>query len=148
MNTEFKLYHENDYKDLQQMIFSLYNEDPEGEPINEYKINQTIQEFQKNPYKINIYLFKNNNKNIGYAILVFFWSNEYGGNLLTIDELYILEKYRNKGVATEFMSFIENIENIVALQIETTPSNRRSFEYYKRLGYKSNQNSHLIKMLC
>lgn len=80
MNIEFKLYQENDYSDLLQMIFSLYDEDPEGEQISECKIKNTISEFQKNPQKIGIYMFKKGDENIGYALLVFFWSNEYTFN--------------------------------------------------------------------
>ena len=147
MNIEYKLYQENDYKDLLKMIFSLYNEDSEGEQISECKINNTINEYEKNPQKISIYLFKKGEENIGYALLIFFWSNEYGGNILTIDELYVVEKYRGKGVATEFLSHIETIENIVTLQLETTPSNQRAFEYYERLGFLPSQNTHLIKTI-
>jgi hypothetical protein len=97
MDVEYRLYRDNDYKDLLKMIYSLYNEDPEGEPISENKINNTINEYKKNPQKISIYLFKKGDESIGYALLVYFWSNEYGGNILTIDELYVTEKYRSKG---------------------------------------------------
>ncbi len=147
MEVNFKLYKDHDYEDLRKMILSLYSEDPEGEPMNEGKINITITEYQKNPQKINIYLIKEDDTNIGYAILVYVWSNEYGGNILTIDELYVAENYRGKGVATEFFAYVERIENIVALQLETTPSNRRTLEYYKRQGFLPSQNVHLIKSM-
>ncbi len=147
MDVEYRLYRDNDYKDLLKMIYSLYNEDPEGEPISENKINNTINEYKKNPQKISIYLFKKGDESIGYALLVYFWSNEYGGNILTIDELYVTEKYRSKGIATKFLSHIETFENIVALQLETTPSNQRVLEHYKRLGFLPSHNTHLIKTI-
>ena len=145
MKVNFKLYEENDYKDLLLMITSLYDEDPEGEQISEFKINNTIIEFQENPQKLNIYMFKNCNENIGYAILVFFWSNEFGGNIINIDELYVVEKHRGKGIATKFLYYVEGIEKIEALQLETTPSNQNALEYYKRLGFLPSENTHLIK---
>lgn len=145
MEVSFNLYQDKDYIDLTNMILALYREDPEGEPINECKINSTINEYQKNPQKVKVYLFKQDDVNIGYAILVYFWSNEYGGNILTIDELYVVEKYRGKGVATAFLSYVEDIENFVALQMETTPSNQRALEYYMSLGFLPSQNAHLIK---
>lgn len=147
MDVEYRLYRDNDYKDLLKVIYSLYNEDPEGEPISENKINNTINEYKKNPQKISIYLFKKGDESIGYALLVYFWSNEYGGNILTIDELYVTEKYRSKGIATKFLSHIETFENIVALQLETTPSNQRVLEHYKRLGFLPSHNTHLIKTI-
>jgi len=145
MDVSFTPYQDNDYNDLKKMILCLYDEDPEGEPISEEKIDKTIREYQRNPQKINIYILKTNGVKIGYAILVYFWSNEHGGNILVIDELYVAENYRGQGAATEFMHFLEHMENKVALQLETTPSNQRAADYYKRLGFMQSKNSHLMK---
>lgn len=145
MRTAFRLYQEEDYSDLRNMIFSLYREDPAGESMGEEKIKRTVAEFRKNPDKLNIYLFRRDNINVGYAILVFFWSNEYGGDILTVDELFIKAKYRNQGIGTEFFSFADKIKNKVALQLETTPDNRRAFAYYKRLGFVPDENNHMTR---
>lgn len=143
--TEFCLYEESDYKDLMDMIVSLYREDPEGEPMDEGKIKSTVGEFRKNPEKISIYMFKQGNECVGYAILVYFWSNEYGGNIVDIDELYVRERYRNQGIGTQFFSFVERMENRAALQLETTPSNRKALAFYERLGFVPSSNTRLIK---
>lgn len=145
MKTEFRLYREQDYADLREMIISLYLEDPEGEPIDEDKILCTVAEFRKNPEKVSIYLFQKDGDAIGYAILVYFWSNEYGGNIITIDELYVKEQYRSQGVGSEFFAFADSMENKTAIQLETTPSNQRVNHYYQRLGFVPSENSHLIK---
>lgn len=145
METEFRLYKNKDYNDLIEMIRSLYREDPEGESIDEEKMKRTIEKYRSDPEQVMIYLLQRKKVNIGYAILVYYWSNEYGGNIITIDELYVREEYRNQGVATEFFYFLERMENKVALQLETTPSNRRAFQYYQRLGFVPGGNIHLIK---
>jgi len=145
MEISFELYKDNDYVDLKNMIFQLYREDPEGELMNDCKINDTIFEFKMNPQKIHIYMLKSHGQNIGYAILVYFWSNEYGGNIVTIDELYVIPDARGKGVSTEFLSHVERLENMVAIQMEVTPSNQRVLSYYQRLGFEICQNTHLIK---
>jgi GNAT superfamily N-acetyltransferase len=147
MDTTFCLYKEEDYPDLTEMIFSLYQEDSEGEPMKEEKIRQTIAEYRKNPDKVCIYMFRKGKENIGYAILVYFWSNEYGGNVITIDELYVKKDYRSRGIGTEFFSFVEKLDNKTALQLETTPSNGRVCDYYKRLGFVPSENTHLIKQV-
>ncbi|MGE7623859.1 GNAT family N-acetyltransferase [Viridibacillus sp. NPDC096237] len=87
----------------------------------------------------------NNNEIIGYSILVYFWSNEYGGNILFIDELHIKEKSRNKGIGAYFLNCMEKMDNIVALQLETNPSNKKVFDYYTRLGFEVLGNTQLIK---
>jgi ribosomal protein S18 acetylase RimI-like enzyme len=143
---KFRLYEENDYPDLLEMIISLYREDPEGQPIDEEKIRRTIAESRNYPEKLSIYMFSTGKVNIGYAILVYFWSNEYGGNIITIDELYVKEPYRSQGIGTEFLAFAERLENKAALQLETTPSNSRVLGYYKRLGFVPSENTHLMRI--
>lgn len=130
--------------DLKEMIVSLYREDPEGESINEEKIKRTIAESRNNPGKLRIYMFRQENDNVGYAILVYFWSNEYGGDIINIDELYVKETCRNQGIGTEFLSFVERMDNKAALQLETTPSNSRALGYYRRLGFVPSGNTHLM----
>lgn len=78
-------------------------------------------------------------------ILVFFWSNEYGGNIVIIDELFVKEEYRSQGIGTEFFSFAEKFNNKAAIQLETTPFNKRALDYYKRLGFVPDENTHLTR---
>lgn len=141
----YKLFEDNDREDLLEMMFSLYGEDPEGLEISEEKINSTINEYKNNPQKTNIWLFKKGIENVGYALLVYCWSNEYGGNILIVDELYVAKNHRGKGIATGFLKHIETFENIVALKLETTPSNKRAMEHYKKTGFTPSTNTHLIK---
>lgn len=145
MKTEFVLYEDKDYADLINMIKALYQEDPEGEPMNSQKIKMTICEFENHPDKVGVYMLKSQGQNIGYAILVYFWSNEYGGTIVNVDELYVVESHRGKGVSTEFMDFVGRLENAVAVQLEVTPSNHRALAYYKRLGFELSPNTHLLK---
>ena len=145
MKTEFRLYEDADFADLKRMIFELYREDPEGEPMDEGKIRRTVREFEAHPDKISIYLFKHLEQNIGYAILIHFWSNEYGGNIVHVDELFVAESHRGKGISTDFMDFAGRLENAVAVQLEVTPSNHRALAYYKRLGFTPSDNTHLLR---
>lgn len=146
MDIEFRKYSNDDYIKLLEMITALYDEDPEGQQMDEFKVNVTINEYKKNPQKLDIIMFAKGNKIIGYSILVYYWSNEYGGNILNIDELYVKKEFRNQGIGTYFFSFIEKMNNIVAYQLETTPPNKRALNYYEQLGFKRSKNAHLIKL--
>jgi len=61
------------------MISALYSEDRGGKPITDEKILQTVTELGRNPCKGEIVIFEKDNMTIGYSILIFYWSNEYGG---------------------------------------------------------------------
>src|SRR5699024_10115762 len=145
----FRYYVEDDYNELVGMVVSLYDEDTEGQPMNIEKVNATINEFFINPQKINIFMIISENKKVvGYSFVVYYWSNEHGGDILNIDELYIKEEFRGKGIGTSFINALLEKKSIVALRLETTPTNGRAFDYYKRLGFSLSENNHLIKKQC
>ncbi|TPG92101.1 GNAT family N-acetyltransferase [Brevibacillus laterosporus] len=145
MDIKVRDYLDADYNEFLEMVSSLYSKDLEGQPMNRTKVNATINECKKNPQKVRIIILLNNNEIIGYSILVYFWSNEYGGNILFIDELYVKEDSRSRGIGAYFLNCIEKMDNIVALQLETNPSNKRVFNYYTRLGFEVVGNTQLIK---
>lgn len=146
MDIEIRRYEDHDYMELVGMVNSLYSEDPEGQPMNISKVAATINEYKKNPEKIRIIILEKNNAIIGYSIIVYFWSNEYGGNILIVDELYIKEKFRNEGIGSYFIKWLGDNDEVVAIQLETTPSNKRVFNYYIRLGFEVVGNVRLIKV--
>jgi len=130
------------------MIHELYGEDPSTKRITDKKISQTIRELRCNPNKGKIVVFAKENVIIGYSILIFYWSNEYGGDVLHIDELYVKPEHRGYGVATQFFrKLLRSEHGAVALQLEVTPSNKRALNYYKRLGFKKTRNLHLIRTI-
>lgn len=145
MNIKLRDYLDEDYNEFFEMVSSLYSDDLEGQLMNRTKVDATINECKKNTQKVQIKILLNNNEIIGYSILVYFWSNEYGGNILFIDELYVKEKFRSKGIGAYFLNCMEKIDNIVALQLETNPSNKRVFDYYTRLGFEVVGNTQMIK---
>ncbi len=128
------------------MIFALYHEDPEGEVITQEKVDKTINELSSHPEKGKIIVFEENAQIVGYAILIFYWSNEYGGDILNIDELFVSPTSRNQGIATKFFDYIFNVycNKVSAFSLEVTPTNRQALGYYKKLGFKEKDNIHMI----
>jgi ribosomal protein S18 acetylase RimI-like enzyme len=145
MAIEFRPLRRTDHLELRKMIHELYIEDPSANPITDKKISRTITALSDNPNRGKIIVFAERNTIIGYSILIFYWSNEYGGNVLHIDELYVKPKYRGRGVATKFFRRLWSEHSAVAFQLEVTRSNKRALGYYRRLGFKNTRNLHLIR---
>lgn len=105
----------------------MYREDPEGKLIFDEKINRTFNELTKHPDNGTIMIIEADSKIIGYSILINFWSNEHGGNILDIDELYIKSNYRGKGIGSKFIQYLidNKFNNSVAVRLETMPSNNK-----------------------
>jgi ribosomal protein S18 acetylase RimI-like enzyme len=149
MKVEFRNFQQQDFLEVEKMIFDLYEEDVYGETITSEKIHNTVQELTKHPEKGKIIVFICHREIVGYAIVIFFWSNEFGGNIIHIDELYVNAAWRNRGIATQFFKDLSSYgqENTKALQLEVTPTNRRAFTYYRRLGFAISKNTHLLKKI-
>ena len=117
--------------------------------MNSDKFDRTFWEFTNKPDKGKIVVFEQDGLVVGYAIIVFYWSNEYGGDFIELDELFTHEDYRGNGIATAFFEWLEQTwyQKAVALSIQVTPANDRANSFYQRLGFKTSLNRHLLKLL-
>ena len=76
---------------------------------------------------------------IGYITLTFGFSMEYGGKVALIDELFVLESHRGKGVGSRAIEHVKSeckkLE-IETLRLEVTKSNESVINLYKKLGFE------------
>jgi hypothetical protein len=93
MSINFRICTESDLEIVREYVISLYREDlPEREMTREMtaeKFDLTFWEFTNKPDKGRIVVFDRDNLVVGYAIIVFYWSNEYGGDFIEVDELFV-----------------------------------------------------------
>jgi RimJ/RimL family protein N-acetyltransferase len=129
-----------------QMMKALYDEDPEDHPLAEEHINRTFDQLSAHPDYGKILVFESGKQIIGYAVLINFWSNEYGGIVLSIDELYIVPEFRSQGIATHFIQFLHDtrFNNAIALELEVIPYNTRALKLYEKLGFETSNRHHLL----
>jgi len=78
---------------------------------------------------------------VGYALLVSYWSNEFGGEVCAVDELYVNPEFRSRGHGASLFEGIERGDSwpgpVAALALGTTPGNTRARRLYERLGFVS-----------
>jgi GNAT superfamily N-acetyltransferase len=119
------------------MIGHFYHEAGEGEKMNAGKINLTFDLLATHPESGSVFVFERSGALVGYSILINYWSNEYGGNLLTIDELYTVPEWRGQRIGTSFIHYLirETVNNFVVLRLEVLPYNRRALRLYESLGF-------------
>ena len=137
MSILFRPYSEKDFNILNSMIKNLYDEDPGYASINDLKIKKTINALTKNKEKGRIIIFQLEKEIIGYAISINYWSNEYGGNILIIDEIYIIPEYRRKGHGKAFLKHLieNNLKTSKGIQLEVGNKNKRAYKLYEEFGF-------------
>lgn len=142
-------YHDQHKAELMEMIHALYRDDPEGEEMSEDKIERTVAFLASHPENGQITLLSRSENIIGYAILIRYWSNEYGGLLLFLDELFVKEDFRGQGIGTHFIQdLLDSVgEDFKAVFLEVIPSNDRALQLYQRLGFQPAKNKYLRYVL-
>lgn len=106
MKYNFRKIESVDFKAVTKLIFEYYQEDKTDKPISSEKIQRTLTELSEHSDKGTVLVLEVEKEIMGYCILVNFWSNEYGGNVLFIDEIYLAIDFRGQGIATNFIRFL------------------------------------------
>ncbi len=145
---EFRVLNDEDIAELQMMVLALYREDPPGQPMSPGKIRNTVTELSTHPDKGAIIIMHVGDAIVGYSIVIYSWSNEYGGNIGLIDELYVKPSWRNRGIGSSYLKYLTKARkevNLKGLHVETTPVNQRALGFYSRQGFKQAKNRHMFR---
>lgn len=86
----------------------------------------------------------------GYLALTYGYSFEYGGRDAFIDEFFLTEDTRSKGVGSEVMNLVEpeaRQRGIMAIHLEVEPHNVKGNRIYRKAGYAANDRTLMTKRL-
>lgn len=87
---------------------------------------------------------------IGYVVLVFGFSLEFRGRDAFVDEFYLREEYRGKGIGTQALHFVEDAcrsLNIRALHLEVSRDNTPAQRVYRAFGFVDHDRYLMTKMV-
>lgn len=129
---------ENEKKIYVEMAKEFYHSDAVLHPIPEEHFVRTVEEALDSEAYVGIYLLESEGETAGYGLTAKTFSQEAGGIVIWIEEIYIREKYRSKGLGREFFEFLETKykDSAVRFRLEAEPDNRRAMSLYEKLGYK------------
>ena len=102
-------------------------------PIDVEVTKTLFQEFIFNEHVGKSWLIYSENEIVGYIILTFIFSFEYGGKIAFVDELFIKETARGKGFGKEAIQFIQQEVpklSLKLLYLEVEPHNENAQKLY------------------
>jgi GNAT superfamily N-acetyltransferase len=120
------------------LCVALNQEDPGPLPVAEEQIRRTLNELRSNPIRGRALVLDVDGVVQGYALLISFWSNELGGEVCTVDELFVAPEVRGRGYATWLLDNLSELwgRPSVASALETSPTNERAAALYRNLGFE------------
>lgn len=121
------------------MSLALYREDPGVVSVSAEQVARTLATLRREPARGRAVVCEPGGHVVGYALLISFWSNEYGGAICDVDELFVEPEQRNRGNGSMLFEAIERgglwPEPIVAIALAVTPTNARARRLYERIGF-------------
>ena len=129
--TSFKPLEIIDISTITQMMQDFYAID--NYPMDVEVAKTLFQEFISNEHLGKSWLIYSENEIVGYIILTFIFSFEYGGKIAFVDELFIKETARGKGIGKEAIQFIQKEVpklSLKLLYLEVEPHNENAQKLY------------------
>ena len=129
--TTFKPLEIVDIEIITQMMQEFYAID--NYPMDIEVAKTLFQEFISNEHLGKSWLIYTENGIVGYIILTFIFSFEYGGKIAFVDELFIKETARGKGFGKEAIQFIQGEVpklSLKLLYLEVEPHNENAQKLY------------------
>ena len=132
-----------------RMAEEFYSSDAVLHPIPRAYIERTADEALQSDAYAEIYLLECEGEPAGYGLTARTFSQEAGGSVLWIEELYIREQFRSRGLGREFFSYIEekNKDRTARIRLEVEEENTRAASLYERLGYEKLDYKQMVKDL-
>ncbi len=132
----------SDDADIVSMCMALNSDDPGPTPVSAEQVLRTLARLREESHRGRAVVCEVNGRLAGYALLISFWSNELGGEVCVIDELFVSPAHRGRGLATDLLTKLGQRESFrgatpVALELEVSPANGRARALYERLGFRS-----------
>jgi ribosomal protein S18 acetylase RimI-like enzyme len=148
-NITFDDHRPEDQAALRSMIHSLYADDSKGgddHAASDEHIDRTIERTRSHPDQVQLKIFKVNGVVAGYSLLTNYWSNEHGGLVLILDEVFVLPEFRGKGISSQFFKQLFEMPEYVMVYLEVFPGNTSAFKLYERIGFKQFERTYMYRM--
>jgi GNAT superfamily N-acetyltransferase len=126
-----------DLPGLAKLASSCWQEERrEGEARD--RIIATVREMDRHTLKGSVLVFEKDEFLVGYCILIPSWSNERGGTIISVDELYVVPSHREHRLEEDFIALLKKVapQDCVGIRVELGRDARRRAAAYRRLGFR------------
>ena len=121
-----------------QMAKEFYKSEAVISEIPAQNILNTFDEVNSNSPYAKAYIIEHDGDTAGYALIGITYSNEVGGLVVWVEEIFIKENYRGLGLGSEFLSYVEQEfgDKAKRFRLEISHDNDSAQRLYERKGYQ------------
>ena len=127
-----------DREDYIRFSTEFYNSSAVDKPVPREHFEQGFDEMMRSDVYVQGYMLVCDGNNVGYCVTMKTYAVEAGGITIWIDELFVLEEYRSKGLGRELFKYIEENgdKKLRRIRLEVELENGRAISLYKKMGFE------------
>lgn len=120
-----------------EMAKSFYSSGAVQHALPEKYFSDTFAELMRSDEYADGYILEYRGKTAGYALLAKTFSQEAGGSVLWIEELFVMPEFRCRGLGHEFFSYLKShlCGNVKRIRLEAAGGNQKAISLYRSLGF-------------
>lgn len=149
MNITFHLATPKDLPALVAMMKELQQDDPWSCPFLEENAARVTERLLRDPSLGRVWFILAGEERVGYIVMCFDYSVEYGGHGAWVDEFFVRRSHRGRGIGTKALEFfVEQAKALGAsvVHLEVNHGNR-AIDLYRRLGFEDHQRYLMTKSI-
>lgn len=126
-----------DYTSIISLMNEFYNSEAVLHSVDTKNFDITFNLcINDNPFAC-CYVYEEDKIIKGYVLLSFTHSNEVGGTVVWIEEVYVSPEYRGCGIGKKLLKFVHDKYSDIAkrFRLEATSENKRAIALYKSMEY-------------
>jgi GNAT superfamily N-acetyltransferase len=128
-----------DREEIVSMCLALHRGDPGVAAVEAEQVRKTLALFERDRGRGRAVVAEVGDRLAGYALLVPYWSNEQGGEICEVDELYVRAERRGEGLGSALFAAIDagSFGAFAGVALGVAPANARARRLYERLGFRA-----------
>ena len=128
---------ENDKYKFIEMCRDFYSMDCVAHEIPVENILRTFDLIVSGSEYADAFVYEKDNEITGYILLAITYSNESGGIVIWLDEIYVCPEYRGNGIGSKLIDFVlEKYKTASRFRLEVTECNKSARKLYASKGFK------------
>lgn len=127
-----------DREDYLRLCRDFYRSEAVWKDVPESHFTAAWEELGRSSDYLEAYVFEMEGAVCGYALLAKSYSQEAGGKTLWLDEIYLEERARGRGLASAFIAWLKTGPggDCVRLRLELEADNLPALQTYAKLGFE------------
>lgn len=138
-----------DLDTLLHLMRALQHDDPWSVPFEEDRTRKAVSNLLTNSNFGKAWFVCESSKVVGYIVMAFDYSLEYGGRNAWVDEFYIDKNSRGQGLGAQVLDFFEKAAReagATAIHLEVNHGNK-AIDLYRRRGFEDHHRYLMTKWL-